>query len=693
MKEYKKFISIFIIIFISGISISKEQTKIQDVHKALQEVAYSYYMRGKDIQYNSHKVHYFSPEEATSQNVNYMVCSGFTRNVYRELLNITIPMYTATLLSYSKENVGNPEVVLYSHINENKQVEMKIYSSKESNNYTTLINPSLKDIIPLVQVGDVLTYTGHTFLIYDVEKDSTGKITDAIIMESGHGRGRAYVNSKIAKKVKLSNGADFAGANHFLYLNAQLNPNFKEGRIQGSVGLSRLSTYKSWVNINNTKLRKNEYSILRFIQKDSDGNAILKYKTKYTNYPNQILNDQLIVLPKKSIDRYKKFNHLYIEKTVSANNNNIVELNDILNYKIVIKNFGSKIYSYNLIVYENLPKYVTFIDHQENDTILSFNQEPENKRLKWDLGKLKKGQEFIINYTVKVTSGKPGDIIESTGLVGNIPSSIIRNTIGVNLDANKMNLIKTKFEKLRLKKKYNGKKLINEAYKEALNYDMRLDEFDITKLIFNTKLDSTSYKTIFLNQQNPFYKAVLNKCWSTLTSVNHTYIKGGEQVAIYDLKGFRNYQDPERRRHHINPKTFKTGDILIYKNHNDAVYSVDKDNKLNKTYITYENGEYAYIYIEGKGFVGYNIGDDGKENTKDDRNEFNAKYYTDNNLELYPKSKNPTEEELENANIQSLFSKDYYVILRPSLAFSFGTNNAKKNELLINSIKNKIKFK
>ena len=344
---------------------------------------------------------------------------------------------------------------------------------------------------------------------------------------------------------------------------------------------------------------------MRFIQEDSDGNAILKYKTKYTNYPNQILNDQIIVLPKKNIDRYKKFNHLYIEKTVSANNNNIVELNDILNYKIVIKNCGSKIYSYDLIVYENLPKYVTFLDHQENNTILSFIQEPEKKRLKWNLGKLNKGQEIIINYTVKITSGKPGDIIESTGLVGNIPSSIIRNTIGVNLDANKMNLIKTKFEKLRLKKKYNGKKLINEAYKEALNYDMRLDEFDITKLIFNTKLGSTSYTTIFLNKQNPFYKAVLNKCWSTLTSVNHTYIKGGEQVAIYDLKSFRNYQDPERRRHHINSKTFKTGDILIYKNHNDAIYSVGKDNKLNKAYITYEDGEYAYIYIEGKGFVGY----------------------------------------------------------------------------------------
>ena len=181
---------------------------------------------------------------------------------------------------------------------------------------------------------------------------------------------------------------------------------------------------------------------MRFLQKDSDGNAILKYKANNKDVSNQFSYNQHITLPKKNIDRYKKFNHLYIEKTVNANNNNIVELKDILNYKIVIKNCGNKIYKDNLIVYENLPKYLTFLDHQENNEILSFNQEPENKRLKWDLGKLKKGQEFIINYTVKITSGNPGDIIESTGLVGNIPSSIIRNIIGVNLDSYQMDLIK-----------------------------------------------------------------------------------------------------------------------------------------------------------------------------------------------------------------------------------------------------------
>ena len=86
-----------------------------------------------------------------------------------------------------------------------------------------------------------------------------------------------------------------------------------------------------------------------------------------------------------------------------------------------------------------------------------------------------------------------------------------------------------------------------------------------------------------------------------------------------------------------------------------------------------------------------NLGDDGIANTKDDRNEFNFKYYTDNKLELYPKSVNSSDEKLEIVNLQTLFGKDYYVILRPSLCFNFKENNENMN--FINSIKNKIKFK
>ena len=128
----------------------------------------------------------------------------------------------------------------------------------------------------------------------------------------------------------------------------------------------------------------------------------------------------------------------------------------------------------------------------------------------------------------------------------------------------------------------------------------------------------------------------------------------------------------------------KLGDILIYQNKNDSIYSLI-NKALVKKDITYEEGEYAYIYIEGQGFVGVNLGNDGVSNTKDDRNEFNSKYYSDNNLELYLRAKNPSEERLEIVNLQTLFGKDYYVILRPSLCFDF-KEKINKNFL-------KIKFK
>ena len=555
-------------------------------------------------------------------------------------------------------------------------MEMKVYSENERNKYKTIINPSLKDVIPLVQIGDVLTYTGHTFLVYDIVTDENGKVTDAIIIESTPS-GSEFANIKVSPKVTLPNGKTLGSAVYLLLLNSKnkIFNNIQEGTIR----FGKLSEYKNWININNTKLRKEEYSILRFVHQDSEGNAVLKYTAVDLKQPNQILNNQKIVLSKINLDRIK-FSHLYIQKTVNAHNNNIVQFGDILNYTIVIKNMGSKMYDNNLIVTEFLSEYVTFLDHNESDVVLTFKK--ELNKISWNIGRLKKDQEFIINYTVKITSGKSRDVIISTGKVGNIPSSVVRNVIGVNLNENQMNLIKTNYE--RLKRKYNGKKLINEIYKQALNYNMRFDEFNITQLIINTNQKLTESSSIFLNKGNPFYNAVLNKYWSTLRSKNDTFSKGGEEVPLFSLKGFRDYNDPERRQSFIYKDTLKTGDILIYKNNNDATYNL-KNQTIIKKVITYEEGEYVYIYIEGKGFVGVNLGDDGIANTKDDRNEFNSKYYTDNKLELYPKSVNPSNEKLEIVNLQTLFGKDYYVILRPSLCFDFKENN--KNMNFIHSIK------
>ena len=232
-----------------------------------------------------------------------------------------------------------------------------------------------------------------------------------------------------------------------------------------------------------------------------------------------------------------------------------------------------------------------------------------------------------------------------------------------------------------MKNKYNGKKLINEIYKKSFDKDIKFDEFDITKLIINTELNSTSLITIYLNINNTFYGAVLNKYWSALAKTKYSYTNK-EEVDIYDLKVFWYYSNLERRQDFIYLETFQTGDILIYINNNDIIYSVDKDKKLVKQYITYENGEYSYIFIEGQGFIGVNLGTE-KNNYIDKRNEFNAKYYRDNNINIIKPLKNNSNEFLEMVNLQTLFGKDYYVILRPSLCFEFKYNNNSTNFTII----------
>ena len=80
--------------------------------------------------------------------------------------------------------------------------------------------------------------------------------------------------------------------------------------------------------------------------------------------------------------------------------------------------------------------------------------------------------------------------------------------------------------------------------------------------------------------------------------------------SIIEYQYYLNLQKDERREYFIYKEHFKTGDILIYKNNNDKFY-YSENNKLKYENISFEEGEYSYIYIEEKGFVGVNLGDDG----------------------------------------------------------------------------------
>ena len=68
MKILKYFV--FIYVFIIKITYIFNST-YEEVLTAFKEVAYSYYMRGRNIQYNDPRRGYFPPEEATQQKRNY----------------------------------------------------------------------------------------------------------------------------------------------------------------------------------------------------------------------------------------------------------------------------------------------------------------------------------------------------------------------------------------------------------------------------------------------------------------------------------------------------------------------------------------------------------------------------------------------------------------------------------------------
>ena len=160
-------------------------SKYEDVLSAISELTYIYYMRQSHIQYHDGRCESFPPEDATRQNIKYSVCTYFVHNIYKELLNISIPKTNTFYKRYKKEYFGQPEILFFSERNnENTEIRDYYIYSKKKNNYTKTNNFSLKEFIPLLQIGDVLTYTGHAQIIYDVEKDSNGNVIEAFIIES-----------------------------------------------------------------------------------------------------------------------------------------------------------------------------------------------------------------------------------------------------------------------------------------------------------------------------------------------------------------------------------------------------------------------------------------------------------------------------------------------------------------------------
>ena len=438
MKAFIKILRILILIIIFGIIKNIRNIKVEEVRKGIKEIIYSYYMRGKNIQYGP-KSYYYPPEEVTRQNLNFLSCSHFTTSVYLELISTRVTSGCNTVFNYSEVYIGKrPEVVLIAKKNEQNNLEMKYYAKNESVGYKTAINPDFQTLLSLLEIGDILVEPDHFLIIYDIIKDNSGNKIDAVLIHSMSGSGNIYIRTKVPRyQTPNPKGDEYSKEQYTIFLTGKLNSNFEEGMEEATIRAVNLSKYSPWGNMSLPKYRNNTYAILRIIQENDKGQAILKYIDN-TSYKSKYIDNDIIELVNKNLDRIK-FKHLYIEKIVDKNAGSVVQIGDFLTYSIIIKNYGKENYKEDLIVLENLSQFVKYEKYYSNSSGIYFENNIKERQLKWNIGKLKSKEEKIINYTVKVISGNPYDIIENIGYVGNIPSSEIKNTIGINLNKNQKN--------------------------------------------------------------------------------------------------------------------------------------------------------------------------------------------------------------------------------------------------------------
>ena len=625
--------------------------------RAIQQTAYSYYMRGPNIQYNSMKGNlvFFPPEEATGQSTSYTVCSAFVKNVYYDMLGIKLPPYTDSLLEYGRQNVGNPEVILYGETRDH-QNNMRVYNEKTGRlvNYTDMTTDQL---LSYLKTGDILVYTGHAMLVYDLIYAENGDLVDARVMESVHGEGDCSIRTKISRDTYVGGGSSFGNSNHLLYYNSRLNSLFDDGLLEGSIRLSTLKTVNVWKALDSNS--KNQFSVLRFLSV-MDGNLVLNYRGAEWSDRDHVF--EITSLSDKTMDRLK-YPRLYIEKTVDAYAGSTVEAGGELDYTIEIVNRSGADYADEITVTENISPYAEYETYTATKAVI-FSREEESGPVCWNIGRLSSGERVVIRYRTALKKNAEGKTIESTGSVEHIPSATVRNSVQHPVPTGFPSALVSAYEELR--DTDSGLSLIGRIYQQAAGTDLGLRELQLHTLVENTNLRSVQYGTVSLNEDHALYRAVLGRYWGAMTQRINTFHDA--EFFAFDLKYWQDRADPDRRADTICEEHFRTGDVLIYSNTDDVVYRFSEvSGTAEMSSVTPENGVYAYLYIEGRGFVGPNCGADGLQGSADDRIDFSPDYYRENGLSLFSVSGVKDESLLRYANYQTLLGKDYYVVLRPSL--------------------------
>ena len=666
MKKIKQILLIMVIMIIP-FSVYAEDNTITSYGnydltvKSIQEVLRDYYIKGDRIQYNSARAGYgtITPEEATTQDNQYLVCSAYAYAAYNEAFGVNynddkFPAYSFSVTNdaskYYQENNGNPNKLDGNYLiyYERKGQVKYIYDNK--------INVS--DFAEIIQPGDLFAFTNHEMIAYQKVERTPGH-WDVLMIHSSGGRN---IRSRISGTSNLYY--------HTTPTTLATDQNILNIDKQGAIKLFWLSEQSNLVKNGRLDCQKNECAVIRPYYKDGSSNTKFNYPISANSYEKTTLRVE--------------YPGLDIEKTIDKTDNNSVSVGDELEYTIKITNKSNTTPA-------NAKNYGKFYIIEELSDLVEYvssDGELNNNKITFTVNNLNIGESTVLKYKVKVKDvneniGKKitskGEFKKELNSELSLPTGTVTNKI----------IPKTP----ELRKSYNdcyneykdskkGTDLINSIYICSHEIDYHLDSFEFSKLfkkkenVNNVTANAMVFQDVNDDSYKYYKKMILNDLWSGVITVDSIEDEETTTVDIDQIVTSNKFYLPKwkgdiasSRNKNIIKEYFKNGDILLY--------SIDYSKTPDDLRHTKENGLYAYIYLDGK-FIGVN--GDGDIS----RNEFTANYYQDKNLDIkthlyqgYDDLDTNKDEIMEKINYQTLFDKDYYVVLRPELV---------KDEIIANQV-------
>ncbi len=731
-----------------------------DAKKMIQEVIKDYYMRGPYIQYHHSRAEYGvnTPEDATSQETNYAVCANFVYGCYVEAFGMVgtsedNPTFYGSFFPKTSNQWETAAAQYYSLIDNNTVADdcsyIVYYEKAETKNTEKIkfvckhsnTSVPVSSFAQILRVGDVLTYSGHTLVVYDVVKKSENNY-DALIINAVGGS-KDTIPSRInlaTRKLFYNNSASPKGLNNIIDISSQ-----------GGIKYMWLSEIEQFFNNGVLDCSKSICMVFRPFHNGGNG-AEFNYSIDTGVYNNAKLRTE--------------YPGLYIEKTVSAGDNNSVYPGDELTYSIKVKNMsgitkaGADATTYSTFYIDetlgadetlgNLVHYISSSGVLNNNTITFTvsNLAPNEERTLTYKVKVKKNASFI-NKTIESN----GIVYKSTSTKSvHFTTGIVKNKI-IKKVSSPNKSYQSCFTNER-EKGYTGLQLIDQVYlcARGTSYNFASFSFDNLFQYDHSKSVTTETKKIRLYADTKldsnhlvFKNMILNKYWGGLTLYEKGKMGSSSGVVPKDTPYLRHvpsvWDDSSTvlsRNRNINSIDFRDGDVLIYYIHDGFLYdkytnliidfnSTAEPNKIKKLlseyYVfpyyepkpatstnivdgdddegtsstdkyymyTFEDGLYAYVYVNGR-FVGIN----GTGATR--RYQFIPDYYggvcsnlnsTTNSIctpshgydDLYFTTTSDSSL-LSYINYQTLFAKDAFVILRPELAVNETINYIDDNNSL-----------